>query len=264
MRKTATLVLLSAVLLALPGCALLTETNPEPKWSTSRWRSELEKNRERLAGEDRGSSSVSDIVWALPRGAWNGVEWSWNAVTGRQPIRYAKQLFDANPDRRREAVYEISDHRWGRAQPYTAYYAEMGRSDAEPTVRTAAIRALNRSRAHAFTQLYIAALGDADANVRVEAAKALANIPSDAAASPLARALANVNEHRDVRLWAADALRQYRTSENAQVLIRVLNDRDFGVARQARHSLRLLTGRDFQYDQAKWLEFITGPASPFG
>lgn len=263
MRKHAPLILLAAMLLSAPGCAFLSETNPEPQWSTSRWKEQQEENRQRLAGEDHGTSTASDYLLAAPRTLWSGVSWTWDEITGNNPRHFAAQMLDPNADLRRQAIYEISDHRWGRAAPYTKFYGHLAEADMEPTVRTAAIRALNRSRDRAFLKVYVAALGDTDPNVRLEAAKALANIPDSSAAAPLMKALANTAENRDVRLASADALREYRTSEVAQALIRVLNDRDFGVAWQSRGSLCFLTGVDHGYNQETWLAYITGPSEPF-
>jgi len=264
MRKNsaALILLLSAVALSAPGCAFLTETNPEPKWTTGRWHDEQSEDRSRLAGEDHGASTAGDYVFAVPRVLWSGLAWAWDRSTSETPGKYARQLLDQNADLRREAIYELSDHRYGRRDPYTKYYSHMT-EDKEPTVRTAAIRALNRARERAFTTVYIAALNDADANVRLEAAKALANIPDPRAAAPLMKALGNLNENRDVRLAAADALREYRSSDVAQALVRVINDRDFGLAWQSRQSLRFLFGVDHGYNQEAWLNYITGPSNPF-
>ncbi len=257
-------VILLAMLLAGSGCSFFTETNPEPRWTQGRWRSLKSDDTRRLAGEDKSTSTVGDYVFALPRGIWSGITWSWDAITGDRPIKYAKDLFDTNPDLRRKAVYVLSDNRWGRNEPYTKYYTHMAEGDTEPTVRTAAIRALNRSRNSVAVTMYISALTDPDANVRLEAAKALANIPDARAAGPMMKLLGDEQQNRDVRIACADGLREYKTSEVAQSLIRVLNGQDFGVAWQARQTLNLMTSQDYRYSQSAWLEYLTGPAKPFG
>ena len=50
----------------------------------------------------------------------------------------------------------------------------------------------------------------------------------------------------------------------ALALISVLRDREFGVSWQARWSLKLMTGKDYRYDQAAWLTFLGGTEKPFG
>lgn len=143
-------------------------------------------------------------------------------------------------------------------------------------MRAAAVRALNRSRDRDAIPVYIRALEDKSELVRLEAAKALANIPDDRAIAPLMQHLEGrlevrvgdrtemQQENRDVRIACADALRNFRRLDVAQALIRVLQDQDFGVAWQARQSLNLITGRDFRYSQTAWLGYVTGPDKPFG
>lgn len=246
------------------GCtSYLTETNPPKTWTPSRFREAREIDQQRLLGEDRSTSDIGDYLTYVPRKLWQGVEWTWNISTGNSPYKYAKQLFDHNPDTRREAIYVVSDQGWGRKEPYTKYYAHMATDDADPTVRAAAIRALNRSRAAAFTDAYVAGMADSSAWVRLEAAKALANIPSDKAVAGLSKLLSDDQQQRDVRIAAADALREYRQSDVAQSLIRVLGERDFGVAWQARISLNLMTGKDYKYDAAAWLDYLTKNEKPF-
>jgi hypothetical protein len=62
--------------------------------------------------------------------------------------------------------------------------------------------------------------------------------------------LQNPAENRDVRIAAADALRNYPTGAGggaAKALASVLSARDFGVAWQAHESLVRMTGRDLRY-----------------
>jgi hypothetical protein len=73
-----------------------------------------------------------------------------------------------------------------------------------------------------------------------------------------------VAESKDVRIAAADALRQYRTLDVARILVTYLNETDFGVAWQSRQSLIVLTGQDLQYDESAWLQYLVGPNKPFG
>ena len=171
---------------------------------------------------------------------------------------------DRSADARRRGINALL--RWDFAQggPYVRRYRQIARDDPDPIVRATAIRALNRSRDPDARPIFVAALGDASERVRLEAAKALVNLPDPAAADPLIRLVGNADEDRDVRIAAAEALNQYRTIEVARALTSRLNERDFSVAWQARRSLRRLTGRDFRFDEAAWLEYIAGPDKPFG
>ena len=95
--------------------------------------------------------------------------------------------------------------------------------------------------------------------MRLEAAKALANIPDPNASAPLLKLVDSAPEPRDVRIAAADALRHYRQLDVARTLVNTLNGRDFSVAWQARKSLTRMTGSDYAYDETAWLNYLTGP-----
>jgi hypothetical protein len=48
------------------------------------------------------------------------------------------------------------------------------------------------------------------------------------------------------------------------VLAAALSGRDFGLAWQSRWSLKIITNRDYRYDEHAWLEYFAGPEKPFG
>jgi hypothetical protein len=98
--------------------------------------------------------------------------------------------------------------------------------------------------------------------VRLEAAKALANIPDEKAINTITDHLLH-DQSKDVRIACADALRNYHTLETARVLVNALTDPDFSVAWQARVSLIVMTGQDFRYDHDQWLNYFGHSRSPF-
>ncbi len=188
-----------------------------------------------------------------------------NAISGRTPRAAAIQMEDPYfPDERRMGINRLSAFPFGRQPPYTTRYEQIARTDTDWLVRATAIRALNRSRWRPATPLFIKALDDVNDHVRLEAAKALANIPDEDAISPLVRLVNDSTEDRDVRIAAADALKHYKTVEVARTLASQLGGREFGVAWQSRRSLQTLTGQDYRYDESAWLNYITGPAKPLG
>jgi hypothetical protein len=69
---------------------------------------------------------------------------------------------------------------------------------------------------------------------------------------------------KDVRIACADGLRNFLTTSVAQALIRALDERDFSVAWQAHRSLWLMSGQDFGYNQAAWLNYLTTTQKPLG
>ena len=222
-------------------------------------------------GNDKGGETIP--YTAMGRGILGGLWYpfqlcgQWIAFTFQddRPARAARMMENAgSADARRRGINDLV--RWDFAQdgPYIRRYRQIAQDDPDPLVRATALRALNRSRDAAARPLFIAALRDPNAEVRLEAAKALVNLPDPNAAAPLIRVVSNPEEDRDVRIAAAEALRYYKTVEVARALIPRLSEREFGVAWQARRSLRRITGRDHHYDEAAWLAFITGPDKPFG
>ena len=186
-------------------------------------------------------------------------------TSGDRPAKAVRLMENERfPDARRRGINDLL--RWDFAQrdPYVRRYRQIARNDPDPYVRSIAVRALNRSRDADARPLFVAALSDQSELVRLEAAKALVNMPDPAAAEPLIALVTRAEEDRDVRIAAADALGHYRRIEVARALTPRLNERDFSVAWQSRRSLRRLTGRDFAYNEAAWLDYISGPNAPFG
>jgi len=189
----------------------------------------------------------------------------WDNLTGNSALQGVQMMEDRYfADERREGIAKLSARSFGRQEPYTTRYAQIAQQDSDYLVRAMAVRSLNRSRDQSATPVFIEKLADAERLVRLEAAKALANVPDDNAIEPLLKVLANEQEDRDVRIAAADALRHYRTLAVARGLISQLGARDFAIAWQSNQSLRISSGKDFKYDQSAWLEFITAPQTPFG
>jgi hypothetical protein len=186
-------------------------------------------------------------------------------ATGKTPTNEAKQMEDAKTaDARRVGINSLVDRSFGRQAPYTTRYAQIGQFDADPMVRATALRALNRARDGEATGLFITSLADTSTMVRLEAAKALGNVPNENAADPLLKVFNNPDESIDVRIAAADALRHYRRLDVARALVGVLEARDFSLSWQARQSLRAMTGRDARYDQSAWLQMLSDKQSPLG
>jgi hypothetical protein len=185
--------------------------------------------------------------------------------SGNTPLKAAQKIEDHYaPDERRDGINRLSDRDFGRRQPYTTRYQQLAQLDSDWLVRATAIRALNRSRDATATPIFIKALADENEVVRVEAAKALSNLPDEKAAPALVAIVTNAGETRDVRICAADALRHYHNLQVARALAAQLSIREFGLAWQARRSLVTLTGQDLRYDEAAWLQYLTGPEKPFG
>jgi hypothetical protein len=197
--------------------------------------------------------------------SWLGIREMIGTFTGDKPITDVRMMEDtSSADRRRRGIYNLAKRDFAQHEPYTKRYRQIAQSDPDPTVRAAAIRASNASRDKAAVPVFIAALNDKSDMVRLQAAKALSNIPDPTAADPLIRVLGNQAETRDVRIAASEALRHYRKLDVARVLAGTVGGRDFSIAWQSRWSLIILTGKDLGYDERAWLEFIAGPDKPLG
>ena len=157
---------------------------------------------------------------------------------------------------------KLVGYRFGRKEPYTKRYAQIATEPVDYTVRAGAMRALNYSRSRQDTEAFMLGLDDAEPAVRLEAAKALANLPVEKSVAKLIEHL-NTDNNKDVRIACADALRNFKTLDVTRALIAVLGDRDFGVSWQARTSLNLMTGRDFRYDESAWLDYLAKAQKPF-
>jgi hypothetical protein len=198
---------------------------------------------------------------------------------GNTPGKYARMMEDdQSADSRRTGILRlVTDYDFARKEPYTKRYWQIAQGDPDYLVRVAAVRALDRSRNSTVAPIALKYLDDPNPLLRLEAAKALANIPDEKAVPALLRHLSGVfevrgetgrmeavQETRDVRVACADALRNFHTREVAAALVAVLKEKDFEAPWQARKSLILMTGHDFHYDQGKWTDYLTKAANPFG
>src|SRR5690606_31987782 len=126
---------------------------------------------------------------------------------------------EALPDDLRVAILGLTQYDHGREPPYTEAYAQFAQGSRNDLVRAAGVRALNISRDSSATDLFIEKLADPSPKVRLEAAKALANLPDEEAAAPLLGLATSPDEDVDVRIAAVDALRHYRTADLMRSLI---------------------------------------------
>jgi hypothetical protein len=204
-----------------------------------------------------GTGKVFTAIAEVPIGIWG-------MFHRKLPSDAAREMENPySPDDRRNGINELVNYPFAQHPPYTNRYRQIALFDTDPLVRAVAIRALNRCRDQNSVGVWEQALGDPSPLVRLEAAKALVHIPDSDAAPALLAMLRNPDENRDVRIACADALQHYPTLSVARELSTELAEREFGVAWQSRRSLRILTGRDYGYDQAAWLDYFSGPDRPF-
>ena len=252
------------------------------------WQRLKHENAQRLAGQGippRDGATTQPTAGGLQQGLgffkfvfYIFPKQVYNFYTGNTPGKYARMMEDdQSPDLRRTGILRlVTDYDFARADPYTKRYWQIAQGDPDYLVRVAAIRALDRARMSTVTPIAIRALDDPNPQLRLEAAKALANVPDEKAIPVLTRHMQpiiemrgeagrpeNVQEARDVRVACADALRNYPNRDVAKSLVDVLGDREFETSWQARKSLVLMTGHDFKYDQNKWRDYFSSAQTPF-
>lgn len=204
---------------------------------------------------DETTTAVGGVfhpLFALPA---QGIASLW----GDKPSAAVQLLLDpASPDNRRIGMAKLTDFGFLTHESFVTRCRLMAEDDKDYTVRAAAIRMANRARDGKSVSCFIKGLGDESEWVRLESAKALANVPDVNAAPALIAIAQNVEENRDVRVAAVDALKHYRTLAVERALCSVLHDKHFAITWQARKSLQYLTSHDFGYDQVAWLSYFTG------
>ncbi len=204
-----------------------------------------------LVGCSRQTVESNPIVEALP------VVFEPSAA---EAARDAFNMYD--PDLRRRSVLRLSNADFGGEEPYLKTYRLLI-DDPDPTVRAAAVAALGRwGQAGDVPAIVILLARDESSQVRWESAKALQRIHSDQAVTPLLTALEN-EVHPDVRIACANALGQYPSRAVFDSLVAALNDNDYGVVREARKSLHILTGQSFGDDGRDWWAWAEDTADLF-
>src|SRR5439155_9483401 len=115
---------------------------------------------------------------------------------GNTPGRFARMMEDdQSADMRRTGILRlVTDYDFARKDPYTKRYWQIAQGDPDYLVKVAAVRALDRSRSSSVDPIALKYLDDPNPLLRLEAAKALANIPDEKAVPALLRHLAGVFE----------------------------------------------------------------------
>jgi hypothetical protein len=188
---------------------------------------------------------------------------TYERMNGQGPGKADRLLEDkASADNRREGMNQLAEDGFLNNPIFRKRCREIAEHDPDSGVRATAIRTCNRAHDTQATLIFVAGLNDREHDwVRLESAKALANLPDARAADALRGITENRAENRDIRVAAVDALKHYRTLPTARVLSSALDEKNFVIAWQARRSLRYLTDRDYGYDSAAWLKYFIGPQS---
>jgi hypothetical protein len=188
-------------------------------------------------------------------------------LTGDTYSKMAADLESNDANRRRAAVLDYAESIGARDAGIRKAYRVMAQFDNDPLVRAAAVRAINitRDTDPDAGAVILKALKDGHDAVRLEAVKAIANLPQQGVAPQLIATLTDDKQPLDLRIACADALRHYRSPETARALIKQLGQTaNFALSWQSRRSLYLMTGKDLRYSEAAWLDYIASADKPVG
>jgi len=197
-----------------------------------------------------------------------GARTIWEALGPPTPELAAQWALDRDDANKRfQGTILLANAPWGGADAYIRMYEDYA-NDEDANVRAAATRALGNHGTPDHVELILNNLRDPEIRVRTEAVHALQRVHNTIAIDPLVAMLdSSVEQEVDIRAEAAHALGQYATDQVLQKLIEALDDRHLRINRNARLSLRTLTGQDFGFDRPAWQTWyqdrLADGASPF-
>jgi HEAT repeat protein len=195
-------------------------------------------------------------------GAKNADDWIKTQFTPPTTEGSAMRLKSERPDERREALHVVAADRSARAIPtMVQVFCLEARSDTDPMVRSAAVQGLRFMEGpEVVPSLVLVAAKDGSPYVRADAVAALGLKVEGAAA--LMQVL-QADRAADVRVAAAEALRNFKDKAAAQALVAAMADSSLAVALKAWESLRYMTGHDLPREAKPWEEFLADAADPF-
>jgi HEAT repeat protein len=177
-------------------------------------------------------------------------------------------------DVRREGLQAVAADASARRLPAVIkLFCVVARNDRDSMARAAAVQGLGRMEGEeVVATLGYVATHDESPFVRADAAQALGRqadparqgdaVASPAAVAPLAQVLQG-DRMADVRVAAAESLRQFKDKAAARALLAALNDSSLAVSCKAWESLRYMTGQNMPRQVQPWEDFLASAADPF-
>ncbi len=180
------------------------------------------------------------------------------------PQEAAKMSVDPyDADQRYRGTLMLANAPFAGERVYVQLFTDNA-NDPDPGVRAAAIRGLGAHGTSEQADLLTGKLKDPEAQVRMEAARALQRIYAPASIDPLIALIDPVAEtNPDVRVEAIRALGQYPEKRVVEKLIAALSDDSLACTRTTQWALRMLTGQDFGTDRASWAAWYKTASDPF-
>jgi len=182
------------------------------------------------------------------------------ATTAASNLQIIRQ--DTDPNRRYAAYAKLatpsvydSDQQKGEA--VKAMIDEMAKSREPLATRAQICRTLGELRDPAARDVIIAATGDPEPVIRVEACRALGKVGTSEDATVLARMM-NVDQNPDCRVAAVDALGQLKSNDPRihSVLVTGLEHEEPSIRHASYQALKATTGKDLGVDAKAWSQYL--------
>ncbi len=194
--------------------------------------------------------------------------------------RAIEALQTENADERRKRIRDVLKSKESRSEWAVKVFASVAKIDTDPQVRCMAIKGLRQSADRRVAEPLLMILNHKDfpkqvappqPEVRWDATEVLAflsdlgEIPEEhrAWAQRTLVRLVTDDPDRNVRICAAQGLRNFPDPDVLTALVRALEDDDFAIRYAAEGSLERLTGQRFDYDPDAWREWIGNVEDPF-
>lgn len=208
-------------------------------------------------------AAVSAVLLAAGCGGSSGTDWKERFF----PPPVATQLVrieSDRPDDRREALQTVAADSGARQLPSVVkVFCLVAKSDKDPMVRSAAVRGLAvMAGEEVAPTLGAVATRDESPYVRMDACGSLGRQKEAGAAAPLMEVLC-ADRIADVRVAAADALRNFKDKAVVKALVTALDDSSLAVSRNAWESLRYMTGQNMPRKAEAWGDFLANSENPF-
>ena len=177
--------------------------------------------------------------------------WIKHMQGGHSVVTQARNLFATdNPDTQRAAIAWMSRQKWGHEKPYMDAY-RLAESSPSPLVRGQALLALGTSGQPSVAPDLQRGLTDPSQFVRLCAAMAATYVSNPMLIPDLITRLHH-DSNAQVRIYAAEALRSYKTRPVIETLINALDDRNVAIVQAAWDDLIFQTGRKFPQHSGPW------------
>ena len=177
--------------------------------------------------------------------------WIKNMQGGHSVVTQARNLFATdNPDTQRAAIAWMSRQKWGHEKPYMDAY-RLAESSPSPLVRGQAMLALGTSGQASVAPDLQRGLTDASQFVRLCAAMAARYVSNPILIPDLITRLHH-DSNPQVRIYAAESLKAYKTRLVIETLINALDDRNVAIVQAAWDDLTFQTGQKFPQHSGPW------------